>query len=192
MGLRVLLSALVRAAARHDVGATPVFSHATRHYVRTYLRVSNRASDANVALEELGYVYHCQDCLYREHETGLIADPVDPCPHCGGPRMQAAGPLWLGAAHDAEFVGAVRGRLTAELGTATRADRLCERLAGELHEPTHYDQHRLSKEWNVSAIGMDEFLDRLREAGHAASRTHFGGTTFKTEADVGEIRRATT
>jgi tRNA (guanine26-N2/guanine27-N2)-dimethyltransferase len=34
---------------------------------------------------------------------------------------------------------------------------------------------------------MDEFLDRLRAAGHEASRTHYGGTTFKTSADVAEL-----
>jgi len=28
---------------------------------------------------------------------------------------------------------------------------------------------------------MDEFLDELTDAGLAASRTHFGGTTFKTD-----------
>jgi tRNA (guanine26-N2/guanine27-N2)-dimethyltransferase len=31
----------------------------------------------------------------------------------------------------------------------------------------------------------------LGAAGHDASRTHYGGTTFKTDADVGEIRAAT-
>jgi tRNA (guanine26-N2/guanine27-N2)-dimethyltransferase len=38
---------------------------------------------------------------------------------------------------------------------------------------------------------MDDFLDALRAAGHAASRTHYGGTTFKTDADVAAIRQAT-
>jgi tRNA (guanine26-N2/guanine27-N2)-dimethyltransferase len=38
---------------------------------------------------------------------------------------------------------------------------------------------------------MDDFLADLRAAGHAASRTHYGGTTFKTTADVTEIRAAT-
>jgi tRNA (guanine26-N2/guanine27-N2)-dimethyltransferase len=37
---------------------------------------------------------------------------------------------------------------------------------------------------------MAEFLDRLRDAGFAASRTHYGGTTFKTDADVTEIEAA--
>ena len=191
MGLRVLLSALVRTAARRDVRARPVFSHATRHYVRTYLRVSGRATDADDALRDLGYVYHCASCLYREHDRGLIADPLECCPNCGT-DTQAAGPLWLGPAHDSDAVAAVRERIDDGMGTASRARRLCDRLEAELHEPTHYDQHRLSKEWGVSAIGMDKFLDRLREQGFAASRTHFGGTTFKTDGGVEAIRRATT
>jgi len=37
---------------------------------------------------------------------------------------------------------------------------------------------------------MDEFLESLSEAGYRASRTHYGGTTFKTDADVTEIREA--
>ncbi|HKL27740.1 MAG TPA: tRNA (guanine(26)-N(2))-dimethyltransferase, partial [Natrialbaceae archaeon] len=56
---------------------------------------------------------------------------------------------------------------------------------------THYDQHRLCKAWGRPANAMDEFLDDLRAAGFEASRAHYGGTTFKTDATVGEIREAT-
>ena len=63
-------------------------------------------------------------------------------------------------------------------------------MAAELHEPTHYDQHKLYKRWNEPAVAMDEFLEALRAAGHAASRTHYGGTTFKTDAGVAAIRAA--
>ncbi|WP_132059019.1 tRNA (guanine(26)-N(2))-dimethyltransferase [Halorussus amylolyticus] len=191
MGVRILLSALARTAARYDAGVTPVLTHATSHYVRTYLELDHSATDANAAIDELGHVYHCEDCLYREHDSGLIADPLDSCPECGGNRMLTAGPLWLGPAHDAEFVAAVREEVDDEMGTATRAVRLLDALEDERHEPTHYDQHRLCKEWTRSASGMDEFLARLRDVGFPASRTHYGGTTFKTPATVTEIREAT-
>ncbi|WP_435176965.1 tRNA (guanine(26)-N(2))-dimethyltransferase [Halorussus sp. AFM4] len=191
MGVRILLSALARTAARYDVGATPILTHATNHYVRTYLELDHSASDANAAVEELGHVYHCEDCLYREHDEGLIADPLDACPECGSERTLTAGPLWLGPAHDADFVAAVRDELDESMGTATRAERLLDALEGELHEPTHYDQHRLCKEWGRAAPGMDEFLGDLRAAGFPASRTHYGGTTFKTPATVGQVREAT-
>src|SRR6056297_1537905 len=189
MGLRVLLSSLVRTAGRFDVAARPVMSHVTDHYARTYLSVSEGAKAANDLFDDLGYVDHCQHCLFRRADRGLIAEPMDECPHCGH-HLQTAGPLWLGPAHDAEFVDAVRAHVTEEMGTADRARDLLATISDELHLPMHYDQHRLYKRWNESAVGMDDFLERLRDAGFEASRTHYGGTTFKTTADVEEIADA--
>jgi len=189
MGMRVLLSALIRTAARYDLAATPVFSHATAHYARTYLALDSGAQAADDRISQLGYVDHCEHCLYREATPGLIADPLDSCPHCGE-GIQTAGPIWLGRTCDPDFARAVGERVSGDMGTAEEARELCETLATELDEPTHYDQHRLCKRWGVGATAMDDFLDALRGAGFAASRTHYGGTTFKTDADVTEIRRA--
>jgi len=189
MGLRVLISALVRTAAKFDVAARPVLSHVTDHYARTYLRVTEGAKAANDLFDDLGYLDHCQHCLFRRAERGLIADPMEACPNCER-HLQTAGPLWLGPAHDADFVWDVWKQVSSEMGTASRAQNLLETISNELHEPTHYDQHRLYKRWGESAIGMDDFLDELRDVGYEASRTHFGGTTFKTTADVAEIADA--
>ena len=190
MGLRVLVGALVRTAARYDVAATPVLSHATSHYVRTYLSLSRRASDANDALDSTGFVHHCFSCLHRESQQELIARPPAACPACGA-SVRTAGPLWLGPSRDRGFVEGVHERLTDGLGTARRARDLLDTIDAELDTPTHYDQHRLCRQWGRPAHAMDEFLDRLRGAGFAASRTHYGGTTFKTDASVGEIETAT-
>ncbi len=190
IGMRILLSALARTAARYDVGVTPLFSHATNHYVRTYLELDHRATDANETIEEIGHIHHCEDCLHREHEHGLIAHPPETCPACEGNRVLTAGPIWLGATSESAFVERVGDHVTDDMGTAETARELTATIAAELDRPTHYDQHRLCRQWGVTAIGMDDFLDRLRAAGYGASRTHFGGTTFKTEASVAEIRAA--
>jgi len=187
MGLRVLLSALVRTAARYDVAARPVASHVSDHYARTYLELRHRATDADAAVGELGHVHHCEDCLGYETARGLVADPPATCPSCGGDRLLTAGPVWLGETHDPDFVAAVRGELDAGMGTATRADRLLGRLRDELAVPFHYDQHRLSERWGTPAMAMDEFLAAVREAGFDASRTHYGGTTFKTDAAMADL-----
>ncbi len=191
MGVRVLLSALARTGARYDVGISPCFAHATRHYVRVYLELERSASDANSAIDTLGYVHHCQTCLHREADYGLIADPPDSCPGCEGEQVITAGPIWLGRTSDPDIVADIEGCVTEDLGTAMQVRRLLETIKGELDTPTHYDQHRLCKRWNRSAGPMDEFLDALRDAGYPASRTHFGGTTVKTEADVATIREVT-
>lgn len=190
MGLRVLLSALARTAVRYDVGITPVFSHVSDHYVRTYLELDHGATPANQSVDALGYVHHCPECLWRTAEHGLIADPPAECPFCGSEQSRSAGPLWLGQAHDSSFVRAVREAVPEEFGTSDRAGRLLERIAGELDVPTHYDQHVLFDRWGEPATAMDEFLELLRDAGHRASRTHYGGTTFKTDASRSAIEAA--
>jgi len=187
MGLRVLLSALARVAARHDIGVTPVLSHVSDHYVRTYLTLSNSATAANNCLESLGYLHHCPECLWREHGYGRTVPDCDACPNCGSDQVLEAGPLWLDATHDGEFAQSTREHLTEEMGTADRAERLLDRVGAELDTPTHYDQHRLYGRWGEPAVGMDEYLGALREAGFSASRTHYGGTTFKTDATVSEM-----
>jgi tRNA (guanine26-N2/guanine27-N2)-dimethyltransferase len=187
MGLRVLLSAMVRTAARYDVAARPILSHVSDHYARTYLELTHRATDANEAVDELGHVHHCEDCLGYETDGGLLADPPAVCPSCGSDRLLTAGPVWLGETHDPDFVEAVRRSLDAGMGTATRADRLLSALGEELPLPFHYDQHRLFERWSAPATAMDEFLDTLEEAGFEASRTHYGGTTFRTDAEMADL-----
>ncbi|MFT4921945.1 MAG: tRNA (guanine26-N2/guanine27-N2)-dimethyltransferase [Haloarculaceae archaeon] len=190
MGVRILLSALVRTAARYDVAVTPLLTHATNHYVRTYLELDRGARVANAAVDQLGSVYHCEHCLRRETDPGLLADAPAECPNCGH-GIQTAGPVWLGPTHEDGFVAAVGECVSDEMGTASRASDLLATLEAELAVPTHYDQHRLCKRWGEPAPAMDGFLDDLRAAGYEASRTHYGGTTFKTTASVVDIRAVT-
>ncbi|QLG28526.1 tRNA (guanine(26)-N(2))-dimethyltransferase [Halorarum halophilum] len=191
MGLRVLLSALVRRAASRDKAARPVLSHVSRHYARTYLELDASASAANDCVVELGHVHHCQDCLEREHEYGLVANPPETCPHCDSNRLVTAGPLWLGRVADADFAESVRGAVTDDMGTAKRARKLLDTLSGELDTPTHYDQHRLCELWNRPAPGMDDFIEALRDAGFEATRAHYAGTALKTDASIEEMRDPT-
>ncbi len=190
MGVRILLSALARTGARYDIAIRPLLTHATNHYVRTYLELDRGARVANDVIDSLGYVHHCRQCLSREHATGLIADPPAACPNCGN-DIETAGPLWLDLPHDREFLDAVQEQVTEEMGTAKKSRKLLTRLGEELDEPTHYDQHELCEQWGQPAPSMDEFLGCLREAGYDGSRTHYGGTTFKTPATVEEIEDTT-
>jgi tRNA (guanine26-N2/guanine27-N2)-dimethyltransferase len=190
MGVRILLSALARTAARYDVAVDPLVTHASDHYVRTYLALDRGAQAADGTLDRLGHLYHCQACLWRTGDPGLTADPPEVCPNCGE-RPLTAGPVWLSRTAEPGFLPAVEAAVPDEWGAAEDARELLGTLGDELDTPTHYDQHRLCKRWGRPATAMDEFLGALRAAGHDASRTHYGGTTFKTTASVAEIRAAT-
>jgi tRNA (guanine26-N2/guanine27-N2)-dimethyltransferase len=98
--------------------------------------------------------------------------------------------VWLGPVADSEFTRSVIDHLTPEMGTAARAERLLSTVAEEIDTPTHYDQHRLCKQWGVPANSMDEFVGDLQEAGYDASKAHYSGTAFKADATLAEIREA--
>ena len=191
VGLRVLLSALCRIAAQHDIAITPLLSHAETHYVRTYLRIDSGAKRADEALSQLGTLYHCTSCLHRETEQERVVTRKERCPNCGDHSLLIGGPFWLGNTHNDSFVSATKERIDDDAGTAEAGRKLLQTIEDELHLPMHFDQHKLCKQWNRTAPSMETFLEDIRAAGYSVSRTHYGGTTFKTDAPVGTIQDAT-
>lgn len=191
MGLRILISALVRVAARQDRAAWPLFAHVSRHYVRVYLEFEDGAQAGDRAREQLGYLYHCPECLYREADDSRFPASPTVCPHCQSDQVLTAGPVWLGPIREEAFARAVSDAVDETMDEADAARRLAQSVADELEQPTHYDHHRLCKQWSRPAAPLDEFLSQLTEAGYAASPAHYSGTAFKTDASVAEIRAAT-
>lgn len=191
MGLRILLSALCRTAARYDIAIEPVLSHAEGHYVRTYLTLDHGATVADGAVDQLGTLWHCPECLHRDTEPGLLPMRRQECPACESEQVLTAGPIWLGPSHDPDFVAEVRGQLDTSMGTISRAQSMLETIGNELDRPTHYDQHVLCKRWNRTAPAMDAFLGSIEQAGYRTSRAHYAGTAFKTDAPVEAMREIT-
>lgn len=192
VGVRILLGAIARTAARYDVGVTPVLTHATRHYVRSYLMLDRSAATANAVVKNLGFIYHCWDCLWRTTEAGFLPSSPEECPSCGSSSLTTGGPLWVEPINDSSFIEGVQASLTDEMETLETAHQLLSQLKQELSSPTHYDHHQLCNRWNQTAIQMDTLIERLEDTGFPATRTHYGGTTFKTTASVSEIREAIT
>lgn len=186
IGLRTLIGALARTAARYDVAVEPVLSHTTRHYHRTYLALEERATSADAALEAVGFIEHCGTCRWRDTVAGLAPPLRARCPACDA-ELVRIGPLWLGPYRDAAFTRSVAAAVDASMGAATPATRLLERLADEAELVGHHDHHALCDRWDVPAGPIDDVLGGLRDRGHAASRTHFAGTTFKTDAPMDAV-----
>lgn len=189
MGLRVLVGALVRTAAKYDVAATPVLSHSSDHYKRTYLAVEEGAKVSDAALEDVGFVAHCFDCGARsvhDAEGAAVPEGVERDCACGATR-RVAGPLWTGAVRDAEFVDAVVDEIDENMGTRKRATKTLRLVRDELDTPTHYDHHEVCRRAGVTPSKLDELLVRLRDEGYEATKAHYSGTAFKTDASHDEL-----
>ncbi len=184
MGLRILIGSIARAASKFDKGMRPLFSHATRHYVRVYAEILNGAGNADKTVRELGFIAWCPKCKNTETKNGLAVFMNEECPVCAGKRKMS-GPLWLGPLKDIPFCNDVISEVNAlPLNKKEEAVKLLTVCRDEADIPFFYDQHLLCEMLKISAPPIEPFLKNLREAGYTATRTHFSGTSFKTDASV--------
>jgi len=180
MGARILLGMAARELARLDKAGQPMLTHVTDHYVRTYLRVIKGAKAADRCLEKLGYVEHCNSCGSFVPLEG--PRPGGKCRHCSG-KTTLAGPLWLGGIQEAQVIEKALGWE----GLSPRARKLLSTCASEVEVPMYYDHHSICERLHITPGRIDDVIERLRESGHQASRTHFNGLGIKTDAGIAEV-----
>jgi tRNA (guanine26-N2/guanine27-N2)-dimethyltransferase len=88
--------------------------------------------------------------------------------------------------HDREFCGQVLEEV--EKRKFKGVDKLISTCRDELEIPMHYDVHKVCKMLGITAMSTEDLLSALREKGFEASRTHFSGISFKTDAGMEEIK----
>ncbi len=188
VGLRTLLGKVAREQAKYDKAVRPLLCHATEHYVRLYLEVQHGVIYADKMVSQLGFLRHCPTCHYRDLHPGPAIGISDRCPVCGS-RASIGGPLWLGPTKDDEFVARVTATVAdGTFGMKTRALRLLETIGSEIDVPMYYDQHVLCRDMKATPTSIDMLIEALRGQGFRASRTHYSGTGFKTDAPINDVR----
>ena len=189
MGMRILLGKIARELAKHEKAMIPLLSHATRHYVRTYVQVQKGAKRTDKTLKEMGFISNCPNCGFRKPVFGLAVHIDKECPICGT-TTEIAGPLWLGQLHEVEFCNEVLLELEKRhLKTKEKAMKIITLCRDELNIPMFYNQHVICKRLGISASTIDSLISALKEHGYEASRTHFDGISFKTNAEITDIER---
>jgi tRNA (guanine26-N2/guanine27-N2)-dimethyltransferase len=187
-GIRILIGNIVRESVKYDKSAVPVLAHATEHYYRVYLRIERGARLADACLSSLGFVFHCFKCGHRYVTQGLAPVQCCECALCAA-KPVVAGPLWLGPLYDQLFCKRVLNSLeNGVFGTKKQASKTVELCLNELDVVTFFDYHKLLKELKCPPIPIETLLSSLRSIGYQASRTHFSGTSVKTDADVATLK----
>lgn len=185
MGLRILLGTIARTFAKYDRTMIPLLTYASRHYVRTYVRVVKGAKSADSMMKLMGFVSHCNNCGHRTFHYGLLPQLPASCELCSE-KVTAAGPLWLGNMHDTDFCDVALD----EIGRRDFS-KLCGGIVtlcrDEVDVPFFFDHHVVCKNIGISPKKIDELVLLLKEHGFKASRAHVTGTGFKTDARIDAI-----
>lgn len=189
-GLRILVGFISRTFAKYKKYVELKFSHSTEHYLRLYLTIRKGAKKTDESLKNLGYIAHCDNCLYRIAVPGLAPSIPETCPACNE-NFKVGGPLWLGKLLETNFIEDMIN-LTPHLHfkRENEALKLLERCYHESNAPiTFFDLHVLSKNLKISSPPLYSVLEKLRADGFFASRTHFKPTGIKTNAPVDTLKK---
>ncbi len=182
LGMRILVSAVISACARHERCFLPVFSFATSHYYRVLGTVQNSRTAAGEALKQFGYVSHCFKCGNR------TIGQEKRCDICGS-TMETAGPLWLGQLNDKSFCQAVMAEVKKrKFRLEQQSMKLLQMIEQEIElPPLYYDLHIIAKLHKRSIPRIENMMEELHKNGFVAGRTHFCPTAVKTNAKLAEL-----
>lgn len=197
IAIRIQLGFIAKNLARHGFAIKPVFAHFFQHFIRTYLLVDKGITKAKEAMDQLGYVAHCSNCLNIETNKDLINSLSLSCPLCGEKRA-IGGPLWLGPIHDPLFITKLFEELeTTKHRYGTKKEML--KILSLIKEETktqssikanvgYYDIHEIADKINTPCSKTSETIESLREKGYLAHRTHFCLNGIKTDASIAIIK----
>jgi tRNA (guanine26-N2/guanine27-N2)-dimethyltransferase len=169
LGIRVLITFILKDLARYDFTFEPLYSHAN-HYFRVIGRIAY-GPDKN--LSRIRFVSYCPKC----HSKTI---GIEKACSCGG-KMDIIGPLWTGGIQDKDFITKLISKFSfgnsRELSVASQ----------EIDSPFYYDLHKIAGSLKIGCPKMERVIDNLRKKGFKASRTHLCGTGLKTDAHLKEI-----
>jgi tRNA (guanine26-N2/guanine27-N2)-dimethyltransferase len=188
VALRLVIGAAVRSGAVLEVGAKPIFSFYADHYVRTYLSIKRGAKLADASLLVMGYIVHCQKCLYREIVEGAYLRASRECKFCGN-KMMVGGPMWLGELANQQFLEGMEKKFyLSDVKWEPRLGQLLSTLRIEGEAPaTYYNLDELCSKLGLSSVSLEKFLEKVKASGFIALRTHFDYRGLKTNANIQQL-----
>jgi tRNA (guanine26-N2/guanine27-N2)-dimethyltransferase len=181
VAMRLLISLLALTASRLELSITPVFSHATMHYLRVYAFVTVSSSKANDVYNNLSYIMHCFNCGHRikneEHNC------TSKCEFCGS-LMCIGGQLWTGPTQDKELVK----KMLYQEELPLKCKKILEASAEEISEiPYYYKTDEISAKLKTNPISVNRIIEKLKSSGFSASRAALNTSAFKTNANIYQI-----
>lgn len=171
LGIRVLITSILQNLARNEMTFEPIYSHGN-HYFRV-LGLIHYGPDKNI--EKIKMVSFCPRCLNKKIDVEKI------CDNCGN-EMKIIGPLWIGKIMDREFCK----NLVKNLESGLNKKELI--LASEeIDSPFYYDIRKVCQNIKKNPPKMEDVINKLKENGFEASRSHLCATGIKTNAGIKNI-----
>ena len=188
-GIRILAGFVALTLSKYAKYIEVKMSHSTEHYMRLYLEIKKGSKKTDESLKNIGYISHCKHCLHRQISDGLASPIEETCPICGE-KLIHAGPLWIGAIQNKEFIEKMICETEhKKINTEKIALKLLNSCLLEAEAPpTFYDVHTICKSLKVSAPKLDLIFEELKNNGFIAIKTHFNPLGIKSNANINDLK----
>ncbi len=165
LGVRVLLTAIMREGAKHEMGVSVLLSYWRRHYIRVFVKVRQSKKAAFETMKKVNPVFFCRCGFFSE-------EMEEKCPLCEN-DVDCISPVYLGRIKENEFLAKVK-------------NEMAEELIKEIDIPFYYDTHWLARFFGFQPPKIEALLEKLKED-FQASRTIFCPTGVKTDAPLDKV-----
>jgi len=164
VGLRNLISYVIREAAKFNIASVPLVSYSQDHYYKVFFQVSFSKSKVNYLLKQLKYVY------WDEEQNLEITD------YC---QKGLLGPIYIGELNNKDFLSEIDTDLIKEQEVVSNLINL---MREELNVVGYIELHKLAKYYGIKQIPkFSKIFDKIREMGFNVSKTHNSKYGIKTD-----------
>ncbi len=199
IAVRLLNGFIYSVVGSNDCSMDPLAVLSTDHYIRTWVRVEANRTESNRQVDNMGIIRFCLGCMHSDvlplASKVQSSDFDHKIEGCTG-HIRVAGPLWIGELFNDKFLN--NGINSLENGEPSmyhrKAPEILERMKEEmkLTGTPFIDLHALFDLHNLAPIKNKIVIERLKEQGFEASRTHFKSTAIRTNASVEEVTEIVT
>lgn len=182
---RVLITGIQHVGLTQGQSLIPIVTLYHRHFVRCFL-IRNRGVDG--VLDHTGFIYLCKNCQTRYYSH--LGEKSFNCPNCGDFDVIKIGPLYLGSIQQPKYLSSMlQDEHLKKLGNEKRLRKLLHLMIEEssIEIPWTFDLPNLAKKCGVPVPPTVEIIRILQEMDYKCYRTHFSGTSLKTDANENEL-----
>ncbi|MFX0172835.1 MAG: hypothetical protein ACFE9L_13040 [Candidatus Hodarchaeota archaeon] len=182
---RALITGIQHVGLTLNQSLIPVLTFYHRHFIRTFL-IRKRGVDQT--LNQTGFISFCPDCQTRF--TKILGEKNFICPICSKSVNPGLGPLYLGSIQNKEYLVAIlQDEHLHRLGTQKKLSKVIPLMLEEtsIGIPWSFDIPKLAKKIGVPVPPLNQVSKILTNKGFQSSKTHFSGTSLKTNADETEL-----
>ncbi len=185
MATRFLITGIQHVGLTLDQSLIPILSFYHRHFIRCFL-LRNRGVDR--VLDQTGFINYCKNCQTRF--TSTLGKKNSGCHVCDSPNTVRVGPVYLGKIQNPEYLTSMlQDNHLQKLGTKKRLLRILPKMIEEssLDIPWSFDIPTLAKKMGIRVPPIEQIAKSLNDSGYKCAKSHYSGTSFKTDAQEPEV-----